>query len=112
MTNLDIEKIGIKVKIVESNKTKAIISLNFGDFVVKGFRVQTSRYENRFGEKFWLTPPSYQDGIGKYHPMFYMDNKELWNKLEEKIYREFEKQSIKYYADIYETDEKEIKESL
>jgi len=93
---IELDKIGVKIKILDDKKTKAIIGLDFGDFVVKGFRVQESQYENYKGDLLWLTPPSYQGG-GRYHPMFYIPNKELWKDMEVKIWGEYYKQQDEHF---------------
>jgi len=86
------DEIVVKIKFTEARKIKAIISLDFEAFVIKGFRVQESQYENSRGDKLWLTPPSYQDGNGSYHPIFFMPNKEHWKELELKIWEEYDTQ--------------------
>ncbi|PWB38375.1 MAG: hypothetical protein C3F02_04370 [Parcubacteria group bacterium] len=91
------DEILVKIKFIESQKLKAIIGLNFGDFVIKGFRVSESEYENDRGQKLWLTPPSYKDSGGRYHPMFFMPNKELWKELEAKIWDEYKLQSEEHH---------------
>jgi DNA-binding cell septation regulator SpoVG len=82
----------IKIKVIEGEKLKAIISVDFGDFVVKGFRVMASQYTNPKGDKLWLTPPSYQSAGGKWHPTFFMPDKSLWEALQAKIWDEYYKQ--------------------
>ena len=89
--------IEVKIKFIEEKKLKAIITLNFEDFVVKGFRVMESDYENDKGKKLWLTPPSYRDSGGRYHPIFFMPDKELWKELETKIWDEYNTQSEEHY---------------
>lgn len=78
----------IKVKITDSKGMQAMITVDFGLFNIKGFRIRKSDYRNRRGESLWLTPPSYVTG-GKYHPMFFSENKVFWEKLEDKIYDAF-----------------------
>ena len=104
---ININEIEVKIKFLEDKKLKAIIGLNFGDFIVKGFRVMTSEFENRRGEKLWLTPPSYQGG-GRYHPIFFMPDKSLWEQLEDKIWEEYEKQNKKHYAKMFGIDDGEL----
>ena len=87
---ININEIGMKIKILDDKKTKAIIGLDFGDFVIKGFRIQESQYPNYKGDNLWLTPPSYQGG-GRYHPMFFMPDKNLWKELEMKIWDDYYK---------------------
>ena len=80
----EFEYLGIKIddlkfyfKIVEMDKLKAIVSIDFGDFKIKGFRINTSEHKNERGENLWVTPPSYRDGSGRYHPIFFAPNKDL-----------------------------------
>lgn len=101
---MEIEKIGIKIKFIEEKELKAIITLDFGDFLIKGFRVSDSQYENRRGDKRWLTPPTYKDRGGRYHAMFFIPNKELWEQLEDKIWDEYEKQYPEYYKKKFDID--------
>jgi hypothetical protein len=86
---IKIDEINLKFKILEDAKTKAIIGVDFGDFVIRGFRITDSQFENMNGDKLWLMPPSYQGG-GRYHPIFFMPDKELWKVLEKRIWEEFE----------------------
>ena len=105
---IDIDSIEVKIKVIENLKLKAIISLNFGDFVVKGFRVMDSEYPNPHGDKLWLTPPSYQSSGGRYHPIFFMPEKPLWEALQAKIWDEYYKQSkvhFKKRMDVKSDDE-------
>lgn len=97
---IEIEEIEIKVKILDEKKTKAIIGLDFGDFVIKGFRIMESQFENRDGDKLWLTPPSYASAF-KHHPIFFMPDKELWKQLENKMYLAYKKESDNYHKKQY-----------
>lgn len=92
---INFDEIKIKVKITEG-KIKAIVSLDFGDFIVKGFRIQESQYENTRGQKLWLTPPAYLGG-GRYHPIFFMPDKSLWEGLQTKIWDEYYKQINQHF---------------
>lgn len=98
---LNIEEIIIKVKVVDQAKLKAIVSLDFGDFVVKGFRVQISQYENEKGDKLWITPPSYRAATGKYHPIFYVLKKDQWEVLEKRILDEYKSQTDAHHRKVY-----------
>lgn len=96
----DFETIGIKAddlkfhfKIIEAEKLKAIVAIDFGDFKIKGFRIYLSKYENTF----WVTPPCYKDHGGRYHPIFFLPNKELWEKVKFRLLDEFHKASEEYY---------------
>lgn len=91
---INIEEIEVKIKFVDQALLKAIITLDFGDFVVKGFRVMKSNYTDNNG--LWLTPPAYPAG-GEYHPIFFMPNKERWQELEKKIWEEYEIQREEFH---------------
>lgn len=93
---ININEIILKIKILDDKKTKAIITLDFGDFIVKGFTVAESNFNNRNGEKLWLKPPSYIAG-GRYHPMFFMPDKNLWFQLEDKIWTSYKEQKDKHF---------------
>lgn len=93
---IKLEEISLKIKILEDKKTKAIIGLDFGDFVVRGFRVIESQFDNMNGEKLWLTPPSYLGG-GRYHPIFFMPDKEQWQELEKIIWKEYKIKQDEHY---------------
>lgn len=54
---VNINEIKVKIKFIENKSLKAIISLDFGEFVIKGFRVQESSYNNENNQGLWLTPP-------------------------------------------------------
>ncbi len=94
-----LDEIKIKVKVTDG-KMKAIVSLDFGDFVIKGFRVQQSEFENKNGNKVWVTPPCYKS-IYKWHPIVYFLNKELWKELEDRILKEYDLQSKTYQEKVY-----------
>jgi DNA-binding cell septation regulator SpoVG len=81
----------IEIKLQKDEKLKAIVNLVFEDFLIKGFRIRTSDYENSNGDKLWVTPPSYKSG-NEYRPMFYMPVKEKWEELEKIICKEYNKQ--------------------
>lgn len=94
---INIEEIIIKIKVTDQQKLKAIAGLDFGDFVIKGFRIMLSDYKDPKGnDLLWVTPPSYQDGGKRYHPIFFLPNKEIWGQLERKILDEYSKQEKEY----------------
>lgn len=102
------DEIVVKIKFTEAKKIKAIITLDFQSFVVKGFRIMESEFKNSKGDKLWLTPPSYRDSVGRYHPIFFMPDKDLWKEIELKILDEYEKQSIEHYQKRFDLKDDEI----
>jgi len=74
----------VHFNIVENKDLKAIASLDFGTFIIKGFRVSKSKFPDKDGQNgqgLWITPPSYRDGNGKYHPIFYTPDTALWEEI-------------------------------
>ncbi len=105
---INFDEIRIKVKITEG-KIKAIVSLDFGDFIVKGFRIQESQYENTRGQKLWLTPPAYLGG-GRYHPIFFAPDKAVWEKLEAQIWDSYDTANKEHYKKIYDLKDEDADE--
>lgn len=104
---LDLREIAIRVKVLQDKKLQAIISLDFGEFVVKGFRIQGSEYENYKGDKLWLTPPSYMGG-GHYHPIFFMPDKEKWKELELRVWEEFYRARDEFFKKFHGLDDDDL----
>lgn len=94
---MNIDNYTVKVKVLEGQDLKAIISVDFGEFVIKGFRVMKSQYANPRGDNLWLTPPSYRSSGGRYHPIFFMPDKSLWEALQGKIWDEYYQQTETHY---------------
>ena len=86
---IQIENVNVKFKFIENKNLKAIANLDFGEFTIKGFRIRSSQYKNDFGDNLWISPPCYQDKNGKYHPMFYIPNTDIWEEVEVKIWEEY-----------------------
>ncbi len=93
--NIKNEDIKVNMKLTENpdKKAKAIITLTLGILKIKGFRILPSKYLNSRGEYLWIAVPSYKSAIGKYHGMFFCEDKEIWNKMEEKIWDKYYKRS-------------------
>ncbi len=93
-----LENLEIKCKILDQKTLKAIVALNFGPFVVRGFRISASKFssnsedENKQDE-LWVIPPSYKDVGGKYHPIFFAPDKELWENMKKLITEAYNTQS-------------------
>jgi len=107
---VDIEKTHIGVKILEGEgKLKAVIKIDFGDFVIRGFRIQESQFENpkANGKKLWLTVPSYQSA-GKYRPLFFMPEKTLWEELENKVWEAYEIESKRHYQKRFNLKDEDV----
>lgn len=103
---VDIENIIVKVKLTEG-KLKAIVGLDFGDMVLRGFRIQESQYQDDKGQnQLWVTPPAYQGG-GRYHPMVFFPDKELWERIQAKILEAYEKALKTRYTKAFDLSEED-----
>jgi hypothetical protein len=76
----------ISIKLVEKEALIAIVTLKFGILVVRGFRVMTSKVS----DEFWVIPPSYR--AGKWHPIFYLEDKEKWQRIQQMILAKLDEQ--------------------
>lgn len=106
---INVDEIKLQIKILEDRKTKAIIALDFGEFVVRGYRITESKYENANGERLWLVPPSYPGG-GKYHPIAYFTDKNLWLEVEKRIWKEFEVQKEEHFKKFMKVKDEDLAE--
>lgn len=103
---IKIDEIRIKIKITDG-KQKAIVALDFGDFVVKGFRVLESKFDNEYGDRLWITPPTYPTAF-KRHPIIYFPDKPTWKELEIRIREAFKREERSYQAKKYGVSEEEL----
>ena len=53
---------------------------------ISNFRIMTSHFGN---QSFKVMPPAIRSTGGKYRDVFFLDNKELWYRLERKILEEY-----------------------
>lgn len=80
MTNLLDAKILITIMKGVNQNIKAIATLDFGDFKIKGFRVRSD--ENG---SLWVNPPVIPRAGKTPFIVFYAEDKELWHALQAKI---------------------------
>lgn len=79
----------IQIKLREDEKLKAIVTLKFGKLVVRGFRIQTS---DKTESGYWVTPPSIPiKGRVNWYPIFFMEDKDTWRIIEQKILEALDK---------------------
>ncbi|MBM2820828.1 MAG: hypothetical protein HW405_588 [Candidatus Berkelbacteria bacterium] len=77
----------IEIKLIEDEKWKAIVALRFGKMVIRGFRIRVSEVSNEL----WVVPPSIQNQkTRKYHPIFFLEDKEQWNQIQQMILDKFD----------------------
>ena len=90
-------KITIILKEQENLIANAHVSIPtsvFGWISIKGFQIwHSSRLNERLQEKINITPPSRQI-YGRYSQIVFFENKELWFKLESRIYEAYLKAII------------------
>lgn len=98
---IDSDDIEIKFAFLQGLKnTVAIVEIKIKPFVFRGFRLMVSDYVNRRGEHINLVPPTFpsKKHPGNTYKVIYIEDLELWHKLEDKIiekYHEFERQRYK-----------------
>jgi len=72
----------IEIKLIEDEKWKAIVTLRFEKMVVRGFRIRVSDVSSEL----WVVPPSlYNQTTKKYHPIFFLEDKEQWAVIKKMI---------------------------
>ncbi len=86
-----IEKIKVSVKLTDDPEStqKAIVNLTIGPLKIKGFRIRPSEWANKYGDSVWVAPPSYKSRSGKWHRQFHCEDKKLWEEIQDKIYKEY-----------------------
>jgi len=84
---LNLNDAQIEIKLLERNDLFANAEIHFSEgFTIRGFLIQKSKQDS--GN--WVSPPSFKDRRGKWHPNFFMEDKDEWKKLETKILKEYE----------------------
>jgi len=70
---------------INSDQLKAVVAIHFSDHIVRGFRISPSKFQHEeSGEFLRVLPPAY--GVGeKTHVAFFMEDKNLWKDVENKI---------------------------
>lgn len=77
--------------------TLAIVEIHMSPVIFKGFRVMKSDYKNRKNEYVNVLPPCLPKGSGDTYKLFFIEDKDLWFKLEDKILEKYyEKRSTSY----------------
>ena len=84
----------MKVRLKRQGKLYAIITVDFGDFLINGFRIMESDRENPRGDCLWITAPSYL-AAGKYHKIFFVKEEKVRGELEDVIWGEFYRELAK-----------------
>jgi len=91
MTNINtqevIENLKIEIKLFKNEQVKAQATVDFGLFKLKGFVIRQKDGKN------WVNPPSIPTH-GKYLRVFFTEDKQLWNAIQEKILRLYDEKSV------------------
>jgi DNA-binding cell septation regulator SpoVG len=88
---LNIDEIKIKVWAVSSpsGSERAIATIKFGSITVAGFRILENDELHKGATPYWVAPPAYRTRKGKFQTIFWINNKESWQKIQEKIIEEY-----------------------
>lgn len=92
--NIDINHIRVKINLTKDTKLLATAIVEYGPFVIKGFRITDSKYVDEVGDKLWVQPPSYINAEKKYSPLFFCEDKNLWNGIKKKVIEEYKKTNV------------------
>jgi len=84
---IDVEKLKFKIRLIEDKKWKAIVTIDFGDFNIKGYRVWDSEFMGKHGEYLWITPPVYNSGFG-FKSIVYI-KKYVWEEIEKELVKAY-----------------------
>lgn len=86
MSQITIDDIEVHIKISKNRTALAIATLHIcKEVIVHGFRVSKSNVMHPvLQEKIWIQPPS--TGAPYWKKIIFIENKNLWNEIEAKIY--------------------------
>lgn len=92
ITKKDISSAEIKVNIVDPKRTSnpnflATVSVDFGDFFVRGFRI----WQTKEGNEKFAKPPSFRCSGGGWLESFVIKKKFLWQALQRRMLEEHER---------------------
>ncbi|MFA6189911.1 MAG: septation protein SpoVG family protein [Candidatus Staskawiczbacteria bacterium] len=88
---LNINEVAVKVWAI-SNPTgaeRAIATIKFGSFSISGFRILENNEAHKSDTLYWVAPPAYRTKKGKFQSIFWLADKDLWQKIQEKIIEEY-----------------------
>lgn len=91
---INIKELKFRIKIIEDKKWKAIVTIDFGEFNIKGFRIRISEFLGKHGEHLWVLPPSYNSG-GRFRPIVHFQ-KDIWEEIEKEITKAYKKKFNEY----------------
>jgi hypothetical protein len=85
--NIDPSDIEIKIKLLKSEKTLAQATITlFGEWIEKGWRINRSKNEHpTFHDYIWIQSPCFKSKE-KWHEMVYIDNRQLYEEVQAKIF--------------------------
>lgn len=80
--------------------TMAFVRIIIPPLILKGFRIMRSDYLNRKGDHINVVPPFIKGrGRGDLYQTFYIEDKDLWYKLEDKIIEKYHQVKKEVYSD-------------
>ncbi len=93
MKKITIDKIKVNIKFPANpeSSVKAVAIVTLGPIKIKGFKIQESDYINRHSDALWITPPANRGSDGRFYDAIYIKDKNLWNEIEDEIYKEYKR---------------------
>jgi hypothetical protein len=86
----------VEIKTINRGRLLAIATVIFNEVVEsKGWRIMKSNFSHpRFHRKIWIQPPSYTNSQGERGHQTYINSKQLYEEIENEIYRKYHEKSI------------------
>jgi len=78
----------VNLKVLDEEKDKAIATVWLGCIKLGGFRLRESEHPTE-DNNLWVAVPAYRSRSGKFHKIFWTDNKELWQLIQDKIFEAY-----------------------
>lgn len=82
------DNIRVNLKVLNEEKDRAIATLWLGPIKLGGFRLMESEHPTE-DSNLWVAVPAYRSRSGKFHKIFWTDNKELWQLIQDKIFETY-----------------------
>ena len=83
----------VKVRVWVTNNSlgseKGIATIIFGPISINGFKILENNDLHKGATQYWVAPPAYRTKKGKFQSVFWITDKDLWQKIQEKVLQEY-----------------------
>lgn len=109
---IDTIKVHIKFPTEPESGVLAVAIVSLGPIKIKGFKIQESDYLNKHGDRIWISPPANRGRNGRFHDTVFIEDRDLWNEIEEEIYQEYKRRKEERDNEIPIIEEKSARQNL